>query len=35
MDAEAVRMDEITVELTCGGKMKDWHRGAEGGRKEN
>lgn len=35
VSAEAVRMDEITVERTYGGNMEDKDRGAEGGRKEN
>ena len=34
MNAEAVRMDEITAELTYGGRMEDKHRAAEDGRKE-
>lgn len=35
VNAEAVRMDEITAELTYGGRMEDKHRGTEGGREEN
>lgn len=35
VNAEAVRMDEITAERTYGGRREDKHRGAEGKRKEN